>query len=181
MNHRFTIFYESWLNKAHGYSENSTAEIFDKFISLFIIYNFEYNQIARLLRLQGEHIYNRYDDRKAATDWVISFIGAQNIADLLDEQSLSEEVGKIIEIIENERFYIKLNWGERQRNQDLKILNRLQSSNSNDKAKGILEVIYYVRCNLFHGHKEFIGEQRQLLIPLCRILEKLVEMIRERL
>jgi hypothetical protein len=46
---------------------------------------------------------------------------------------------------------------------------------------GILEVIYKVRCNLFHGSKLFEPSQKEILIPLNLLLKGIIEKIYEKL
>ncbi len=84
--------------------------------------------------------------------------------------NLDNDIESIIHLIDQERFHIKINYGEYNRNEDLKILNELKSDNKSKKATGILKVIYYVRCNIFHGNKDFVEYQRILMGPLIKIL-----------
>jgi Uma2 family endonuclease len=42
--------------------------------------------------------------------------------------------------------------GNPQRQKDLELLSRLRSTSRDDRANAILELIYSIRCNMFHGH-----------------------------
>lgn len=108
LNPRFRQFYQDWKQKADEYSEEELRDVFDKFITLFVLYNFEYNEIVQILKSEGTHIYNQFDDRKAATDWVLQFIGSGTLISKINQSGLNDEVNQIIDLIENESFYIKL-------------------------------------------------------------------------
>jgi len=41
----------------------------------------------------------------------------------------------------------------------------------------LLEIVYQIRCNTFHGQKRFEESQRQILDPCIRILERLNDMM----
>ncbi|MDO8577805.1 MAG: hypothetical protein Q7R50_01335 [Dehalococcoidales bacterium] len=45
----------------------------------------------------------------------------------------------------------------------------------------ILDTIYSIRCNLFHGHKGYDAIQIQLLVPVTVLLEKVVTALYEKL
>lgn len=181
LNPNLINLYNNWTGKANAYNLNELAGVFDKYITLFVVFNGLYSQVTNELRNTGAQIYNQYDDRKAATDWLISHVGSTQIITKLTEDDLLDEINNIAQLIQDEVFYIKLNWGERQRDNDLQIMNRLLSNSNNEKAKGILEVIYYVRCNMIHGHKQFEDYQRDLLLPLTRILGSINELVFNRL
>lgn len=181
LNPNLINLYNNWTLKANSYNHNDLANVFDKYITLFVIFNALYNHIVNELRNSGTHIYNRYDDRKAATVWIISFIGANQIINKINTNELNAEINNIAQLIQDEVFHIKINWGRRERTSDLKIMNKLRSNNNDEKARGLLEVIYYVRCNLVHGHKQFENYQRDLLIPLTNILSSINELIFDRL
>ena len=171
----FEEFYENWINKANGYSENVLRDIFDKYLTLFVVYNCEYNSIA------SETNRYRISDRFAATESIVKYLGADYILDKMKEKGLNIEIGRIIELMETNRFNINLKRGIIYRANDLTIIEKLRSDNENLKAIAILEVIYYVRCNLIHGHKQYEEYQQELLLPLTRILNELVIICRDRI
>lgn len=181
MNQWFTDFYNNWTAKVQAIVGQDLSHVYDKYMTSFVIYNNLYNQIPDRLVANGVAVPNRILDNKAATDFVIQFIGADNILTEIANNNLNNDVNAIIDLIENEVFYIKINRDGRQRNEDLKILADLKSDNPNRKAKGILQVIYYVRCNIFHGHKDFQEYQRILVEPLTKILSILNPLLYNRL
>jgi len=171
----FEEFYENWIIKANEYSENVLRDIFDKYLTLFVIYNCEYNLIASETMKKG--IFDRY----AATESIVKFLGADYFLYKMKEKGLNIEIERIIELMETNSFNIKLNRGMSFRANDLTIIEKLRSDNEKVKAIAILEVIYFVRCNLIHGHKQYAEYQQELLLPLVRILNELVTMCRDRI
>ena len=71
--------------------------------------------------------------------------------------------------------------GVRQKEQDEDLLRRLRSKSQNTKAEAILDLIYSIRCNTFHGHKGFEGVQTAILSPVIALLRKLIDLLREEL
>ena len=132
-----------------------------------------YNEVPEMLTRQGIPVPYRLFDNRMATDLVVQYIGAQNILDILLQNHRLESINDIIRLIDQEIFHIKIYLGQHQRNEDLKLLAELHANNPTKKATAILKVLYYVRCNIFHGHKNFEEYQRMLVVPLFRILEVL--------
>jgi hypothetical protein len=57
---------------------------------------------------------------------------------------------------------------------DQELLSKLDSNNCNDQISGILEFIYQIRCNMFHGRKGYEPVQELLLEPVLYFLHKIV-------
>lgn len=170
MNQYFTDFYTNWTGKANGIVGDNLSNVYDKYMTLFVIYNNLYNQIPDKLISDGIVVPNKIYDNKAATEMVVQFLGANQFLDELAVNNLGTDVDSIINLIEQETFHIKINHGQYDRNEDLKILSELRSTNVQKKAIAILKVVYYVRCNIFHGNKDFQEYQRLIVEPLTRIL-----------
>lgn len=144
-------------------------------MSLYVIFNSLYIQVMAELVSHGNKIPKNFKDKKAATDYVVQYLKSKDyINKLLNVESIND-LNRICEIIDMERFHIILNWGKPQRNLDLKLLNNLRQKNKNHKAIAILSLFYHIRCNMFHGHKGFETEQKELLIPVNRLLRKTIE------
>lgn len=173
MNQYFTDFYNNWTAKAEGINNNNLSSVYDKYITLFVIFNNLYNQIPDKLISLGVVLPDKMYDNKKATYFVIQFLGADNFINELSENNLENDINALIRLMEQEIFHIKLNHGQYDRNEDLKIISELKSSNRGKKAIAILKVAYYVRCNIFHGSKNFQEYQRMLVEPLIRILKML--------
>ena len=71
--------------------------------------------------------------------------------------------------------------GNRRPAEDAKLLTELESRDTNEKATAILDTIYQVRCNMFHGHKGFQGVQRGLLQPMIVLLETVINVTEQKL
>ncbi len=157
MNEDFLTFYKRWLKKAGEYNTCSLNDCFDKFVTLFILFNFQYNYLAK------EDGIDKTDAYKA-TKYIKRHL---NLKDFCENKIIKEESPKIIELIRDGTFYLK---GEKI---DAELVKKVSSSNPEEKTKGILEIIYFVRCNLFHGQKSFTEDQKRLLLPCIVILEEI--------
>lgn len=171
MNPYFIDFYNNWTKKAQEINGNSLSNVYDKYITLYVIYNNLYNQIPNKLISKGILVRNKIHDNYAATELVIKFLEANEFLKELNSNKLNEDVETIIDLINREVFHIKIIYGQPSRNEDLKILKELKSFNDNQRAIAILKVLYHVRCNIFHGSKNFEEQQRILVEPLTRIIE----------
>lgn len=181
MNQYFTDFYNNWTRKSESIIQNDLSSVYDRYMTLFVIFNNLYNQIPDKLVENGVSVPNRIYDNKAATDFVIQFIGANDFLSEISNRDLNQDIDSIIQLIEQGTFHIKINHGQYDRNEDLKILTDLKSSNNSKKAIAILRVVYYVRCNIFHGSKDFQEYQRILVEPLTKILKVINPLLFSRL
>lgn len=164
-------FYENWTEKSNQIVGDKLSDVYDNYITLFIMFNNLYNQIPKELARKGDKLPPKIYDNIAATDYVVSFLDAKNIMTEFVENGNCEDISSIIRVIDQEIFYIKFKYGESQRDEDLKILENLKSVNHVNKATAILQVVYHVRCNMFHGHKDFKEYQRMLIKPLINIIK----------
>ena len=170
MNQYLAEFYRNWNVKLQSIVGDELAKVYDRYITAFVIYNNLYNEVPEMLIRQGVPLPVKLFDNKMATDLVVQYLGAQRIMDLLQQHNQLANIDEIISLIDQEVFHIKIHLGQHQRNEDLKILADLSSNNIVKKSTGILKVMYYVRCNIFHGHKNFEEYQRLLVEPLFQII-----------
>ncbi len=161
MNEDFLIFYKRWLEKAGEYTDSLT-DCFDKFVTLFILFNSQYNYLAEE---DGEMDKG---DKYKATEYIKQYLGSEGFC---ENTIIKKESSKIIELIQDGEFYLK---DERI---DAELVKKVSSSNHEEKTKGILEIIYFVRCNLFHGQKSFTEDQKRLLLPCIVILEEINKIV----
>jgi hypothetical protein len=173
LSRNLVYFYNNWTIKAQAMETDSLSNIYDKYITLFIIYNNLYNAIPTELISQGIPVPSGLNDNKSATKLVADFLTPELILSNLSRNNNDTDITALIQLINDESFYIKLYYGQRQRNEDLKILANLRSDKPSSKAIAVLQVVYYIRCNIFHGHKDFLEYQRQLIQPLINILTTL--------
>lgn len=173
----FERFCSTWLSKAEQCDVDSTDGCYDKFFTLFVVFNRLYAEATFELARRGEISIqpNRpLPDRKGATEYTLLFVGQAAM-----DQPLQNELAGVIEeltgLIEAESFYIKLSNpnGERQREKDLDLLQRLRARGKT-KALAVLDLLYSIRCNLFHGHKAFDPVQVELLRPSIELLSAVI-------
>ncbi|MEI7636246.1 MAG: hypothetical protein WCJ37_03000 [Syntrophus sp. (in: bacteria)] len=177
-------FINQWMNRAQQYTDTNIDGCYDKFFTLFVVFNRLYAEATFELARRGSINLapNRpLPDKKGATEYTLEVIGLDNFENLY-RSNLSEPVQTIANLIESERFYIILSSpnGDIQPEKDQALLHDLKSTGKT-RALAILEVMYKVRCNLFHGHKSFHPIQTDLLKPTICILEKIITALRNRL
>ena len=125
-----------------------------------------------------------YDGPRHATVYLVQFVGARSLLEAIEaDQATKEALESICQLIEKRRFHILLDMvtGDPHREHDLQLLKDLRSPNQDKRAWAITRTIYAVRCNLFHGHKQFVGVQRELIFPVMIILRKIIDVLHEKL
>ena len=146
-------FIANWNNKADNYKncEYDLRAIFDEFITRYIIFNVLYKICA--------DIYGERGDRNSATKVVEKFL-SEHHCNIMPEARFY--IGQLTNGISEGQFTIGI-----PSYSDKKLLIELQDNDT----LALLKCIYQLRCNLFHGDKEFIWRQSQLLAPATRCLE----------
>jgi hypothetical protein len=183
----FHDFCHSWLNKADEYTTNTLQECFDKFFTLFVVYNRLYGETTFVLHRKNIINISRrtaFPDADAAKNYVLQYLGSYSFIDsLANNQATSNAIISLKQLLAGGHFFIKLHMitGKRQRNKDLELLEQLNSKNKNTKAHAILDVLYSVRCNMFHGHKGFDEFQTALLSPCIILLESICRQLLNKL
>jgi hypothetical protein len=176
-------FCQRWLCKAdESQKSGSLSGCFDAFFSYFVTFNRLYGTayIDLLNKKGGAKTPNDYiPDRKASTTFTAQYIGQSELVSAIEgDQACADALSRIASFIQEGRFYFKLGpQGQRQPEEDQKLLTKLISKTPSLRAKGILEVIYSIRCNMFHGHKGFDQVQTEVLIPTNIILRKVIELL----
>lgn len=86
-------------------------------------------------------------------------------------------IPEIAEHLREHRYALKLNpvTGGRRPARDRALAKALESHERDRRARGVLEALYAVRCNMFHGRKAFEALQLPLLRPAISLLESTVE------
>ena len=170
----FVEHYINWNIKVNAINSNDLPSIYDRYMTLFVIYNNLYNQVPEALIAKGSSVPNQIYDNKLATEYVVKYLGAADILNNLQVNGNEADIRGLINLINDEVFSIKLNHGQRQRNEDLKILKNLRSASETNKVTAVLQVCYYVRCNIFHGSKDFQEYQRLLIDPITNIVRTVI-------
>ncbi len=184
----FQSFYRNWIRKAEEYGTEELHQCFDKFFTLYVVYNRLYAEMTFLLVRKGEVTFKKgrssFPDSKAAKDYVRNYLGSSDIVNQLEEDlNTKQSLHAILKLIEEGTFHIKLDvmTGNRQKEADKKLLNSLRSIDEDTKALAILDYIYSIRCNMFHGHKGFNEIQVEILKPTIILLQKIVTLLYEKL
>lgn len=176
-------FHLRWREKANEYNSDELSDYFDRFFTLFVIYNRIYNVVVSILHEQGQLDVLRQqgkidrrkrepDDNKAATICVAHFLRDDLQAIITDNQGRIE---KFKTIIRERQFNIDLKYGQPQRQKDLDLLAGLESNDNLTIVESLLKILYKIRCNVFHAEKGFNDEQRIILDPCNTCLQDLVE------
>lgn len=171
-------FYNEWLTKADNYDGQQLSDYFNKAFSLFTLYNKLYAEATfELARRNVITLSNTFPDRKGATEYAPKFIGYMPLyIAITDDQNCSDCLQSLIGHISEHNFYIKLSmpYGEPQIEKDNDLVKRLNSKIPSVKVTAILDLIYSVRCNMFHGNKQFDHVQVELLSPITVILRAVI-------
>jgi hypothetical protein len=183
LNWEFGRFTEAWLERADGYNDDLNG-CYDKFFTLFVVFNRLYSEATFELDKRGIITLpkNRpLPDKKGATEYTLELIGLEKFEEIYAEK-LAPHVETVARLIDEEVFYIRFSSpeGERQPERDRELLGELRSS-GRTRALAVLELVYRVRCNLFHGHKAFNSVQLELLRPVNVILENTARLLYRRL
>lgn len=173
-------FYDRWVIKCNSY-EDSLSDLFDKYFSLFVIYNRLYNEITAIFENNGTLDILREDgsidkkpkrvrDNKAATVCVAKYL-SENENTVIS--TLYDEIAAFTEILQKGSFNIVLYNGIPQKERDKNLLKNLENSNNYLNLLGLLGILYNLRCNLFHGQKQFSEIQKMVMIPAVTAMEKI--------
>lgn len=173
-------FCDRWIGKAEAYRSNDLEDLFDRFFTLFVAYNRFYSAAAEMYRktLDARQATMRQGDRQEATTIMARLIGQPRLSDAIQE---TPAVGYSCEIIagllENRQFFLHSDRGTKEPDlaRDAKLADGLRKRT----VLAVLQCLYQIRCNIFHGEKEFAPRQAQLLIPAITLLEAIVGLSRE--
>ena len=100
------------------------------------------------------------------------FLGAHAI---FADPVIRQNGDKIRTLIEAKTFYI------RDKVWDSKKVEKLNSADPEQWVKGLLEIIYGIRCNTFHGQKAFDERQSAILDPCIGVIERLNDILIEKI
>jgi len=145
-----------WLGKAGKYTDESNVEqMMDRFFSLYVAYNAIYEKDKK--------------DRNRAVNFISKYLTDNKLTCIIDS---SKEYQQIIEKIKDNTFHIYGEASSKNHEKDSVIISQIENGGNTNQS--VLNLIYGIRCNMFHGEKQIIAEQLDLLIPANKILEKLV-------
>jgi len=181
MNQDTQEFIQTWTTKISEIKGIDLGAVFNRYTSLYILYNRLYNESFRQLKSTNSLTKPRYTDFEKATILVVQYNSANDIITRLQNNNHFPDIETIADIIRNDIFHINLADGVSQKNVDAQLVNNLSSDDANVKSQAVLSTIYNVRCNMEHGEKHFEEYQRLLLEPLIGILQTIVDLQLEKL
>ena len=132
---------------------------FDTFIANYLIY-------AALVNVIKPCDFRTREDKAYCTDIMANFILENTTHSSLLILNLTAPAAILGEVIKNYHFCVVSSKSD---NPELET-NWKQGSNKN-KLLSLLQTLYYMRCNIFHGAKEYVDEQVALLSPANKCLE----------
>jgi hypothetical protein len=176
----FNEFYNSWWSdKCLNYKGDKLSDYYDIFFSRFVTFNSLYNTIIYSKENLGilkkrtnkkTHKIIERGDKEKATTLMAKEILPSELDKLFEKPEIIESIKNLIEILESHKFVITHKAGEQIPEEDLLILAKLKNTNKKEKYLGILELLYNVRCNLFHGSKGYERDQVELLKPINEMI-----------
>jgi hypothetical protein len=192
LNHQCSEFCDRWLEKAGHYDGQDLSNRFDKFFTLFVVYNALYVETAvylhRKAKNEGRNDYklegDSFPDQAAATKYVLDFLTSRSLMDKLEgDGECAQAISSLTELMEQKAFHIRLDpvWGKPLTNKDQELLASLKSDRRDEKASALLMLIYSVRCNLVHGRKDFSQHQDELLRPCILVLDRVINLLYQKL
>lgn len=170
-------FCERWIVKADAYRSDNLEDLFDRFFTLFVAYNRFYSAAAELYRttLEPQQARLLQGDRREATTVMSRLIGQPRFDETMNESpTVAAACKTIADLLENQHFF--LHSVRYTQTPDIERDHKLAAGLRNFQLFSVLECLYQIRCNIFHGEKEFTPRQAELLGPAVALLETIVQM-----
>ena len=167
-------FYRRWLEKADSVAGDDVIPLIDRFITLFINYNALYNMVPLKMAMLNNQAIEVVRDHRGATTYMTDFLTVPVISDYLTQERLGPVVIDLANAIETFDFHINLQDRVRHPDTDRNLVSGLRSTRPKPKVTALLETLYQIRCNIFHGEKALAEYQAHLLRPATRLLRALV-------
>lgn len=173
------MFCDRWIAKADAYRSDNLDDLFDLFFTLFVPYNRLYSASAELYRATRDSRQQIMfpGDRREATTVMALLIKQPRFADVVRENPvIADSCTTISALLLNRQFFLHSVRGTRtpDHTRDARLAEGLQRHS----LLAVLECLYQIRCNIFHGEKEFAPRQAQLLVPAIALLEAIVRLSR---
>jgi hypothetical protein len=155
---------------------DTLSRCFDRFTSLFVVFNRLYTEVGKLLIHRGvvnpspRRRFAPLPDRESATKHIVTFYGEARLKDEISaDKKCRKAVNILVQLIRDRSFYLHEDYATGLSDPDRDL--RLANEASYYKPQAILSLIYQARCNLFHGEKDFEERQRVLLDNMSIVLE----------
>ncbi len=183
LSHELRTFCNNWRIKAEAYSADDLGGAFDRFFTSYVVFNRLYAEATYRLAKDGQvRLRDRFPDSQAAQEYVIQYCGGRRLTNAWkNDPAAANAVREIAEHLRKRRFALKLDpmTGARRPEKDRELLEALESRGQNRQAKAVLEALYAIRCNMFHGQKGFEAIQLALLRPAIVLLESTIRVLYE--
>lgn len=173
----FSIFYDSWwVNKCLKYDGEQLAHHYDLFFSRFVTYNNLYNSIVSVRNYLGPKRIKTLGDERKAIDCMAAHFSTAELNMLFEKPNFIQLRSNLIKMID-EQFVITHKDGKQSPKADSGIQVKLMHTDKRKIIYGLLEVLYNVRCNMFHGSKGYHDSQIGLLKVLNEFLFEIVTIL----
>lgn len=172
LSREFTLrFCRRWVDKANQCNCTGLDGAFDRFFSLIVAFNRLYSYVS----LSSRNSSGR--DQHEATVVFPREVGSGRLLAALIEDEGSKDLRVLARLIApGGQFYLHSDrrTGRRDEASDQQLHDDLGSSDNTTKVKAVLKFLYLVRCNMFHGRKDFDDKQLQIIEPATRCLMRVV-------
>lgn len=163
-------FCKHWLVKAENYVPSQLQDAFDKFFTLFVAFNRLYVYTAIVANQP-----NAREWRKVQRIFP-EIIGHEILWRALTSPP-NDDLALMRDLIGPNGYFFLIsgadaNTPNQEANSDLH--RRLGDQSACVAVEALLEYLYKVRCNMFHGTKAYHIEQLQLLEPCNRYLARII-------
>lgn len=168
-------FCNRWLQRAEEVGDGADWTLnpaIDEFFSVYVAYNVLYTFVGDKLepgQLRDRHRAVALFPQHVGYDAVLTFVhnAPTGLSDLASLPTLIAPKGQFL--LHHGKKSLEPN-----PDRDAQTVQKLMSQGSKRKVEGLLEYIYQVRCNVFHGTKMLIDNQTAILRPCSRILRSIV-------
>lgn len=184
----YSEFHNSWwYEKCMSYKGDKLSDYYDIFFSRFVTFNALYNTLTYTKESFGllnkkenrkKELIERGDREKAVTITGKHFSNPE-LEKFFNEFEVLKNIDLLTKIIDSKKFIITHKAGQQLPANDLLILEKLKNKDNRKRIIGVLELLYNVRCNLFHGSKGYEQNQIELLVPLNEIIFHVVNLLYE--
>lgn len=179
-------FCTAWLRKAERIDIEPLEGVFDRFFTLWVVFNRLYEEAGRTLVHSGHHLYRPFiarrgrhifappPDKLSATRGITTFVGKGRLRDhIFGNREAVQGLEYVHNSIRSGMFYLHENHetGEPDSEKDIVLVRKAMDG----CVESTLTLIYQARCNLFHGQKAFTESQRDLLNGMSAVLNQVIE------
>ena len=170
-------FCDRWIRKANEYNVQCLDDAVDKFFSLFVAYD-------KLCSYMDLTLEKRYKSKRVGDRVIRVFPKAtghekvwraisdgQGIADIQTLRMLIADNGEFFLIVKKATLGLIPN-----KKENARLHKAMDSAEVEERVEAILEYLYLVRNNIFHGDKGLHPDQLKIIQPSIRCLERVVHL-----